>query len=122
MPTLEYVRTVARTPTSSDVFAAIAEPHRRDLLDALLPGEKTVGNLVHDLELSQPQVSKHLRVLSDAGLVRCRAAGRFRFYRLDPTRLQPFREWLTHHERAMNDRLDRVDVLLKRLQDQGAQP
>jgi DNA-binding transcriptional ArsR family regulator len=75
--------------------------------------------IVTDLSMSQPQVSKHLRVLSEVGLVRCRADGRRRLYRLEPERLSPLRKWLASHERAMNDRLDRVDDYLKQLQGQG---
>jgi DNA-binding transcriptional ArsR family regulator len=103
----------------ADLFAAIAEPHRRDILDALLEGGKAVGVLVADLALAQPQVSKHLRVLSEAGLVRSRADGRRRLYRVEPTRLGPFREWLAKYEQAMSDRLDRIDDYLKELQRQG---
>jgi len=66
--------------TTSDVFNAIAEAHRRDILDALVTGEKAVGAIVNDLSISQPQVSKHLRVLSEVGLVKCRADGRRRLY------------------------------------------
>ena len=66
---------VARSSTTSDVFNAIAEAHRREILDALITGEKAVGAIVDDLSMSQPQVSKHLRVLSEVGLVRCRAEG-----------------------------------------------
>jgi DNA-binding transcriptional ArsR family regulator len=69
--------------------------------------------------MSQPQVSKHLRVLSEVGLVRCRAEGRRRLYRLEPARLRPLQEWLTKYERALNDRLDRLDDYLKELQQQG---
>jgi DNA-binding transcriptional ArsR family regulator len=116
---LEYVVWVARSSTTSDVFNAIAETHRRDILDALLDGEKAVGTIVTDLSMSQPQVSKHLRVLSEVGLVRCRADGRRRLYRLEPTQLEPFQEWLAKYERAWNDRLDRVDNYLKELQQQG---
>jgi len=116
---LEYVVAVARSSTTSDVFNAIAETHRRDILDALLDGEKAVGTIVTDLSMSQPQVSKHLRVLSEVGLVRCRADGRRRLYRLEPTRLEPFQEWLAKYEQAWNDRLDRVDDYLKELQQQG---
>ena len=83
----------------------------------LIGGEKAVGAIVNDLSLSQPQVSKHLRVLSEVGLVTCRAEGRHRLYRLEPTRLQPLREWLTKYEQAWNDRLDRVDDYLKELQN-----
>ena len=119
MPTSEYVCAVARSSTTSDVFNAVAEAHRREILDALIDGEKAVGAIVDDLSMSQPQVSKHLRVLSEVGLVRCRADGRHRLYRLEPARLRPFHEWLTKYERAMNDRLDRMDDYLKELQRQG---
>jgi DNA-binding transcriptional ArsR family regulator len=107
---------VARSSTTSDVFNAIADSHRREVLDALITGEKAVGAIVDDLSMSQPQVSKHLRVLSEVGLVRCRADGRRRLYRLEPVRLQPFQDWLTKYETAWNHRLDRVDDYLKELQ------
>jgi DNA-binding transcriptional ArsR family regulator len=110
---------VARASTTSDVFNAVADVHRRAILDALITGEKAVGAIVSGLSMSQPQVSKHLRVLSEVGLVRCRAEGRRRLYRLEPARLGPLREWLTKYERALNDRLDRVDDYLKELQRQG---
>jgi DNA-binding transcriptional ArsR family regulator len=110
---------VARSSTTADVFNAIGEVHRRDILDALTTGEKSVGTMVSDLSMSQPQVSKHLRVLSEVGLVSSRAEGRRRLYRLEPARLQPFHEWLAKYEQAMNDRLDRVDDYLKELQRQG---
>jgi DNA-binding transcriptional ArsR family regulator len=107
---------VARASTTSDVFNAIAEADRREILDALMAGEKAVGALVNDLSMSQPQVSKHLRVLSEVGLVRCRAEGRHRLYRLEPARLRPLHQWLAKYEQAMNDRLDRVDAYLQELQ------
>jgi len=119
MPISEYDGTVARSSTTSDVFNAIAEAHRREILDALITGEKAVGAIVDDLSMSQPQVSKHLRVLSEVGLVSCRADGRRRLYRLEPARLRPFHEWLAKYERAWNDRLDRLDDYLKELQQQG---
>ena len=105
-----------------DLFTAIAEPHRRDLLDALIDGERAVGELVAHLSLAQPQVSKHLRVLSEVGLVTSRADGRRRLYRVEPTRLAPFRDWLAKYEQALSDRLDRVDDYLKELQRQGETP
>ena len=92
--------------------------HRREVLDALIAGEKAVGEIVNDLSMSQPQVSKHLRVLSEVGLVRCRAEGRRRLYRLEPARLRPLHEWLAKYEQAWNDRMDRVDDYLKELQQQ----
>src|SRR6516164_7011464 len=116
MPISEYVGTVARSSTTSDVFNAIAEAHRREILDALIAGEKAVGTIVNDLSMPQPQVSKHLRVLSEVGLVSCRAEGRRRLYRLEPARLRPMHEWLARYEQALNDRLERLDDYLKELQ------
>jgi DNA-binding transcriptional ArsR family regulator len=121
MPISVYFATVARSSTTSDVFNAIAEAHRREILDALVAGEKAVGAIVDDLSMSQPQVSKHLRVLSKVGLVRCRAEGRRRLYRLEPARLRPMHEWLAKYEQAWNERLDRMDGYLKELQQQGEQ-
>ena len=104
---------MARSSTTSDVFNAIAEVHRREILDTLIAGEKD------DLSMSQPQVSKHLRVLSEVGLVTCRAEGRRRLYRLEPAHLRPFHDWLAKYEQAWNDRLDRMDDYLKELQQEG---
>jgi len=112
---------MARSSTTADVFNAVAEGRRRDILDTLITGEKAVGMIVTDLALPQPQVSKHLRVLSEVGLVSSRAEGRRRLYRLEPARLQPFQEWLAKYEQAWNERLDRMDGYLKELQEQGGQ-
>jgi DNA-binding transcriptional ArsR family regulator len=119
MPISEYVGPVARASTTSDVFNAVADVHRREILDVLIQGEKAVGAIVGELSMSQPQVSKHLRVLSEVGLVSCRADGRRRLYRLEPGRLQPFHEWLAKYEEALNERLDRMDSYLTELQQQG---
>ena len=108
---------MARSSTTSDVFNAIGDARRREILDALVAGEKAVGTIVTDLALSQPQVSKHLRVLSEVGLVRCRAEGRRRLYSLEPARLQPFHDWLAKYEQAWNERFDRMDDYLKELKD-----
>jgi DNA-binding transcriptional ArsR family regulator len=107
---------MARSSTTSDVFNAIAEVRRREILDALMAGEKAVGTIVADLSLSQPQVSKHLRVLSEVGLVKCRAQGRHRLYSLEPARLRPLHEWLARYEQMWNERLDRMDDYLQELQ------
>ena len=107
---------MARTPTTADVFNAISEAHRREILDTLVAGEKAVGAIVEDLSMSQPQVSKHLRVLSEVGLVSCRADGRRRLYRAEPARLRPMHDWLAKYEQAWSDRLDRMDDYLKELQ------
>jgi DNA-binding transcriptional ArsR family regulator len=110
---------VARSSTTSDIFNAVGEAHRREILDTLIAGEKAVGTIVGDLSMSQPQVSKHLRVLSEVGLVSCRAEGRRRLYRLEPVGLQPFHEWLAKYEQAWNERLDRMGDYLKDLQQEG---
>jgi DNA-binding transcriptional ArsR family regulator len=112
---------VARSSTTSDVFNAIGDAHRRDILDTLLGGEKAVGAIVNDLSMAQPQVSKHLRVLSEVGLVSCRAEGRRRLYILDPARFRPFHDWLAKYEQAWDERLDRMDDYLKKLQREGEQ-
>jgi DNA-binding transcriptional ArsR family regulator len=110
---------VAPSSTTSDVFSAIGEERRREILDTLIAGEKAVGTIASDLSMSQPQVSKHLRVLSEVGLVTCRADGRRRLYRLEPERLRPFQQWLAKYEQARVERLDRMDDYLTRLQRQG---
>lgn len=110
---------MARTPTTADVFTAIADERRRAILDVLVDGEKAVGAIVADLALSQPQVSKHLRVLGAVGLVASRAEGRRRIYRLEPARLQPFHDWLARYEQAWTARLDRMGDYLEQLQEQG---
>ena len=118
MPIQAYIETMARSSTTSDVFNAIAETHRREILDALITGEKAVGAIVNDLSMSQPQVSKHLRVLSEVGLVSCRSEGRHRLYSLEPASLRPMHDWLAKYEQALNERLDRMDDYIKQLQQQ----
>jgi DNA-binding transcriptional ArsR family regulator len=110
---------VARSSATADVFNAVAEVHRREILDTLIPGEKAVGAIADDLSLSQPQVSKHLRVLTEVGLVTSRAEGRRRLYRLEPARLRPFHDWLAKYEQTLSERLDRMDDYLKDLQQEG---
>src|SRR5437667_11342097 len=119
MPMSEYYGAVARSSTTSDVFNAVAEARRREILDTLIAGEKAVGTIVNDLSMSQPQVSKHLRVLSEVGLVRCRAEGRRRLYRLEPAHLRPFRDWLAKYYGALNEGLARMHASLKELQQEG---
>jgi DNA-binding transcriptional ArsR family regulator len=110
---------VARASTTSDVFNAVGDVHRRAILDVLLTGEKAVGAIADTVAIPQPQVSRHLRVLGEVGLVRSRAEGRRRLYRLAPQQLQPLRDWVTKYERAINDRLDRLEDYLDELQRQG---
>jgi DNA-binding transcriptional ArsR family regulator len=113
---------MGRASTTSDVFHAVADVGRRRILDTLITGEKAVGAIVGDVSMSQPQVSKHLHVLSEVGLVRCRAEGRHRFYRLAPEPLRPVQDWVATYERVVNDRLDRIDDYLQDLQRQGGSP
>jgi len=108
---------VPRSPATADVFNAIAEASRREILDALITGEKAVGAIVVDVSMTQPQVSKHLRVLSEVGLVKSRAEGRRRLYSLEPARLRPMHEWLAKYAQAWAERLDRMDDYLKELQE-----
>jgi len=112
---------MARASTTADVFNAIAEVHRREILDVLIAGEKPVGAIVDELAISQPQVSKHLRVLSEVGLVQSRAVGRRRLYRLDPTSLRPVGDWVAKYEQLWNERLDRLDDYLSELQRRDGQ-
>jgi DNA-binding transcriptional ArsR family regulator len=109
---------MARTPTTTDAFNAVAEAGRRQLLDALGTGEATVGELVDRLGMTQPQVSKHLGVLRAVGLVSVRVDGRHRWYRVNGPALQPIHDWVRTFERTWNARLDRLDDLLAELQSQ----
>ena len=113
---------MARTPTTSDAFNAVAEASRRDLLDALGTGEATVGELVDRLGLTQPQVSKHLAVLREVGLVLVRAEGRHRWYRVNGPALKPIHDWVRTFERSWNVRLDQLDDLLAELQTEENSP
>jgi DNA-binding transcriptional ArsR family regulator len=106
---------MARAATTADAFNAVAEPRRRQILDALADGERPVSDLVTLLRLSQPLVSKHLRVLREVGLVQVRDEGRCRIYRLDAQPLKPIRDWLQGYEQAWNDRFDRLDAVLEDL-------
>jgi DNA-binding transcriptional ArsR family regulator len=110
---------MARASTTADVFNAIGDVHRREILDVLVTGEKAVTAIVDHLSMPQPQVSRHLRVLSEVGLVSCRPEGRRRLYRLEPEHLRPVHEWVSRYERAINQRLDRLDDYLHELQRQG---
>ena len=107
---------MARAATTSDVFNAVAEATRRHLLDVLAEGEATVTHLVERLELAQPQVSKHLKVLAEVGLVEVRADGRHRHYHLRADALAPLQQWLAAYERLINARYDRLDAVLQELQ------
>jgi DNA-binding transcriptional ArsR family regulator len=109
---------MARSPTTTDAFSALGEASRRELLDAIGTGEVTVGELVDRLGLSQPQVSKHLGVLRQVGLVLVRTDGRHRWYRVNGPALKPIHDWVRSFEQTWNSRLDQLDDLLAELQSQ----
>ena len=113
-----YSEGVARTPTSADVFNAIGDEHRRAILGAIGGGELAVGELVESLGITQPQVSKHLKVLRDTGLVHCTCSGRHRRYRVNGPALRPLHTWVRSFEALINDRYDRLDDLLVELREQ----
>ena len=122
MPISEYDVHVARSATTTDAFNAVAEASRRQLLDAIGTGEVTVGELVDRVGLTQPQVSKHLAVLREVGLVTVRADGKHRRYRVNGPALRPIHDWVRTFERTWNTRLDRLDDLLAELRAPGGRP
>ena len=109
---------MARAATTADAFNAIAETRRREILDALVGGERPVNDLVRLLGLSQPQVSKHLRVLREVGAVEVRDEGRQRLYRLNGHVLKPIHDWVKSYERSWSERFDELDVVLKELKEE----
>jgi DNA-binding transcriptional ArsR family regulator len=107
---------VARAATTSDVFNAIAEPQRREILVLLRAGERPVTELARELGMTQPGASKHLRVLREVGLVRDRRAGKRRVYGLDVRGLRPVHEWTGGFERFWNESFDRLDAYVRDLE------
>jgi DNA-binding transcriptional ArsR family regulator len=103
---------MARAATTADAFNAVAEPRRRAILDVLVAGERPVNDLVRVLGLAQPQVSKHLRVLREVGVVDVRDAGRQRLYRLNGPALKPIHDWLAAYEDSWSERFEQLDVVL----------
>ena len=108
---------MARAATTADAFNAVAEPRRREILDVLVGGERPVNDLVRELGLNQPQVSKHLRVLREVGAVDVRDEGRQRLYRLNGHALKPIHDWVKSYERSWSERFDRLDVVLEDLKE-----
>jgi DNA-binding transcriptional ArsR family regulator len=107
---------MARASTTADVFNAVAEPRRRQILDALAGGERSVTELVRAVGLAQPQVSKHLRVLREVGAVEVREDGRQRLYRLNGPALKPIHDWVKDYEALWSDRFDALDAVLDDLE------
>ena len=113
---------MARAATTADAFNAVAEPRRRQILDALAGGERPVNDLVRLLGLAQPQVSKHLRVLREVGAGEVRGDGRQRLYSLNGRALKPIHDWVKAYERSWSERFDRLDVVLdelKQMKEEG---
>jgi DNA-binding transcriptional ArsR family regulator len=106
---------MARAATTADSFNAVAEPRRRQILDVLAGGEQPVGAIVRRLGMGQPQVSKHLRVLREAGVVEVRDVGRNRLYRVNGESLRPIHEWVAAYERLWSDRFQELDRVLDEL-------
>jgi DNA-binding transcriptional ArsR family regulator len=111
---------VARATTTADAFNAVAEPLRRRILDVLGSGERPVNDIVETLGLAQPQVSKHLRVLREVGLVDARDEGRRRIYRVNARNLKPIHDWVKRYEDAWSERFDRLDLVLEDLKRKEA--
>lgn len=107
---------MARSATTSDAFNAVAEPQRRRILKLLAGGERPVLAMAKTLKLTQPQVSKHLRVLREVDLVRVRGAGQQRLYRLHGEALKPIHDWVIGFEQFWNESFDRLEAYLKELQ------
>jgi DNA-binding transcriptional ArsR family regulator len=108
---------MARAATTADAFNAVAEPRRRQILDILAGGERPVNDLVALLDLAQPQVSKHLRVLREVGLVEVRGDGRQRMYRLNGRPLQPIYDWVRTYQESWSRRFAELDAVLTDLME-----
>jgi DNA-binding transcriptional ArsR family regulator len=108
---------MARAATTTDAFNAVAEPRRREILDLLSAGERPVGDIVEQLGLTQPQTSKHLRVLREVGLVDVREQGRRRLYRLNGRPLKSIHDWLQSYAESWEDRFDALDAVLEQLKE-----
>jgi DNA-binding transcriptional ArsR family regulator len=118
MPIWEYIlAAMARAATTADAFNAVAEPRRRQILDVLAGGERPVNDLVRELGVAQPQVSKHLRVLREVGAVDVRGDGRQRLYRLNGRALKPIHDWVKAYERSWSERFELMDVVLEELKE-----
>jgi DNA-binding transcriptional ArsR family regulator len=110
---------MARAATTTDAFNAIAEPRRREILDALVAGERPVNELVASLGVAQPMVSKHLKVLREVGLVDVRDAGRQRVYSLNGAALKPVFDWVRTYEATWSERFEVLDDVLDAMKEEG---
>jgi DNA-binding transcriptional ArsR family regulator len=112
---------MARAATTADAFNAVAEPRRREILAVLAGGERAVNDVVRELGLAQPQVSKHLKVLLEAGVVDVRDAGRQRLYRIHGGALKPIHDWVRAFESTWSERFDALDDVLDDLKKEERQ-
>lgn len=112
-----YDGAMARAATTSDAFNAIAEPRRREILDLLAGRERAVQDLVAELGLAQPLVSKHLRVLREVGLVEVREQGRQRLYRMNGRPLKPVHDWVRRYEQLWSERFELLDAVLAEMEE-----
>ena len=112
------IAAMARAATTTDAFNAVAEPRRRQILDAIAGGQRSVTELVAILDMPQPLVSKHLRVLREVGIVAAREDGRQRLYRLNGQALKPIYDWVKDFEQLWSERFARMDIVLAELQEQ----
>lgn len=103
---------MARAATTTDIFNAVAEPRRRQILDLLAAGERPVGELAALLGLTQPQVSKHLGVLRAVGAVDARDDGRRRLYRVNGPAMKPIHDWVARYEQTWSRRFAALDDVL----------
>jgi DNA-binding transcriptional ArsR family regulator len=110
---------MAPTATTADVFGAVAEPRRRQIIGLLAGGERPVNDLVDATGLAQPQVSKHLRVLREVGVVDAREEGRRRLYRLNGPALKPIHDWIAGYERLWDERYEALDAVLEDLEKEA---
>src|SRR5580704_10409922 len=110
---------MARAATTTDAFNAVAEPRRRQILEAIGGGERSVSEIVALVGLSQPLASKHLRVLREVGLVDVRDDGRQRMYRLNAPALKPIYDWVKDYEQLWTARFSQLDEVLADLMQTG---
>jgi DNA-binding transcriptional ArsR family regulator len=107
---------MSRLAAIEDAFTAVAEPNRRRILDLLLKGERSVGDIVRVIQISQPLASKHLRVLRDVHLVNVRSDSRLRYYSINAAGLKPIHTWTGSFDQFWNESFDRLTVYLHQLQ------
>jgi len=116
-----YYRLMPRAATTSDAFNAVAEPRRREILNFLALQERPVGDIVDRLNLEQPSVSKHLRVLREVGLVNVRRDGRHMLYRTNAEAIRPLYEWTSTFERFWRHQLSRIKQRAEAKADRGSE-